>query len=132
MVTGESLPVEKSVGDEVVGGTLNTDGRLVVEVTRIGRDTLLARIRQSVVDAQTGKAPIQRLADRISAVFVPGRPGDRGRAPSPAWLLTGNDTDAAMTAARQRAGDRLPLRARPGHARPPCWSAPAAPPSSAS
>ena len=71
MVTGESLPVEKSVGDEVVGGTLNTDGRLVVEVTRIGRDTLLARIRQSVVDAQTGKAPIQRLADRISAVFVP-------------------------------------------------------------
>src|SRR4051794_5060801 len=60
MVTGESLPVEKSVGDEVVGGPLNADGRLVVEVTRIGRDTLLARIRQSVVDAQSGKAPVQR------------------------------------------------------------------------
>ena len=79
MVTGESLPVEKAVGDEVVGGTLNADGRLVVEVTRIGRDTLLARIRQSVVDAQTGKAPIQRLADQISAVFVPVVLVHRGR-----------------------------------------------------
>jgi Cu+-exporting ATPase len=98
MVTGESLPVEKSIGDEVVGGTLNADGRLVVEVTRIGRDTLLARIRQSVVDAQAGKAPIQRLADRVSAVFVPvvlviavGT--------FIAWLATGQGADAAMTAA---------------------------------
>ena len=98
MVTGESLPVEKSVGDELVGGTLNADGRLVVEVTRIGRDTLLARIRQSVVDAQTGKAPIQRLADQISAVFVPVVLAI-ALATFLAWLLTGNDTDAAMTAA---------------------------------
>ncbi len=98
MVTGESLPVEKSAGDEVVGGTLNADGRLVVEVTRIGQDTLLARIRQSVVDAQTGKAPIQRLADRISAVFVPVVLAIAA-ATFAAWLLTGNDAQAAMTAA---------------------------------
>jgi len=98
MVTGESLPVEKSVGDDVVGGTLNADGRLVVEVTRIGRDTLLARIRQSVVDAQTGKAPIQRLADRISAVFVPVVLVIAA-ATFAGWLLTGGGTDAAITAA---------------------------------
>ncbi len=98
MVTGESLPSEKSVGDEVVGGTLNADGRLVVEVTRIGRDTLLARIRQSVVDAQSGKAPIQRLADQISAVFVPAVLVVAALTFA-AWLLTGNGTDAAMTAA---------------------------------
>ena len=98
MVTGESLPVEKSPGDEVVGGTLNAQGRLVVEVTRIGRDTLLSRIRQSVVDAQTGKAPVQRLADQISAVFVPVvlmiALGTLA-----AWLLLGATTDEAVTAA---------------------------------
>lgn len=98
MITGESLPVEKSVGDEVVGGTLNADGRLVVEVTRIGRDTLLARIRQSVVDAQAGKAPVQRLADQISAVFVPVVLAI-AVGTFVAWLLTGHSTDAAMTAA---------------------------------
>lgn len=98
MVTGESLPREVTVGDEVVGGTLNTDGRLVVEVTRIGRDTLLARIRQSVVDAQTGKAPIQRLADRISAVFVPVVLVI-ALVTFAAWLLTGHPVEAAMTAA---------------------------------
>ncbi len=98
MVTGESLPREVTVGDEVVGGTLNTDGRLVVEVTRIGRDTLLARIRQSVVDAQTGKAPIQRLADQISAVFVPVVLAI-AIATLAAWLLTGHPVEDAMTAA---------------------------------
>jgi len=71
MLTGESLPVDKSVGDEVVGATLNTSGRLVVEVTRVGRDTALARIADLVRHAQTTKAPVQRLADRVSAVFVP-------------------------------------------------------------
>jgi Cu+-exporting ATPase len=98
MVTGESLPVEKAAGDEVVGGTLNAGGRLVVEVTRIGRDTLLARIRQSVVDAQAGKAPVQRLADRISAVFVPVVLAIAA-ATFVAWLVSGQGTDAAMTAA---------------------------------
>ena len=98
MVTGESLPRELGVGDEVVGGTLNTDGRLVVRVTRIGRDTLLARIRQSVVDAQSGKAPIQRLADRVSAVFVPVVLAI-AVVTFAAWLLTGHEVEAAMTAA---------------------------------
>ena len=98
MVTGESLPRELGVDDEVVGGTLNTDGRLVVRVTRIGRDTLLARIRQSVVDAQSGKAPIQRLADRVSAVFVPVVLAI-AVVTFAAWLLTGHDVEAAMTAA---------------------------------
>jgi Cu+-exporting ATPase len=71
MITGESLPVDKAVGDEVVGATVNLTGRLLVEVTRIGSDTVLARIARLVSDAQAGKAPVQRLADRISAYFVP-------------------------------------------------------------
>lgn len=98
MVTGESLPTEKQPGDEVVGGTLNTEGRLVVEVTRVGRDTLLARIRQSVMDAQHGKAPIQRLADRISGVFVPVVLVIAAVTLA-AWLLLTGDVDAALTAA---------------------------------
>ncbi len=98
MVTGESLPVEKAIGDEVVGGTLNADGRLEVEVTRIGRDTLLARIRQTVADAQTGKAPVQRLADRVSAVFVPVVLVVAVLTAA-AWLLAGQGADAAVTAA---------------------------------
>src|SRR4051794_23701859 len=71
MLTGESVPVEKRPGDEVVGATLNTSGRLVVEVTRVGGDTAVARIAELVSRAQATKAPVQRLADRISAVFVP-------------------------------------------------------------
>ncbi|MFE7747887.1 heavy metal translocating P-type ATPase [Streptomyces sp. NPDC057428] len=71
MLTGESLPVDTSPGDSVAGGTLNASGRLVVEATRIGSDTQLARMARLVEDAQNGKASAQRLADRISAVFVP-------------------------------------------------------------
>ncbi len=71
MLTGESLPVDKETGDEVIGATVNTSGRLVVEVTRVGADTALARIADLVRHAQATKAPVQRLADRISAVFVP-------------------------------------------------------------
>ncbi|CAN5538642.1 heavy metal translocating P-type ATPase [soil metagenome] len=71
LLTGESVPVEKRPGDEVVGATVNAGGRLVVEATRIGADTALAQIGRLVTDAQTGKAPVQRLADRISGVFVP-------------------------------------------------------------
>ena len=71
MVTGESMPVEVGVDDEVVGATVNGHGRLVIRATRVGTETTLARITQLVEQAQTGKAPIQRLADRISAVFVP-------------------------------------------------------------
>ncbi|HEX2300374.1 MAG TPA: heavy metal translocating P-type ATPase, partial [Pseudonocardiaceae bacterium] len=71
MLTGESLPVEVSVGDPVVGATLNAGGRLVVRTTRVGADTQLAQMARLVEAAQSGKAQAQRLADRISAVFVP-------------------------------------------------------------
>uniref|UniRef100_UPI000559EC20 heavy metal translocating P-type ATPase n=1 Tax=Streptomyces sp. NRRL S-1824 TaxID=1463889 RepID=UPI000559EC20 len=71
MLTGESVPVEVGVGDAVTGATLNAGGRLVVEATRIGADTQLARMAKLVEEAQNGKAAAQRLADRISAVFVP-------------------------------------------------------------
>ncbi|MFG1922146.1 heavy metal translocating P-type ATPase [Cryptosporangium sp. NPDC048952] len=71
MLTGESVPVEAGVGDTVTGGTVNVGGRLVVRATGVGRDTELARMAALVEQAQAGKAPVQRLADRISGVFVP-------------------------------------------------------------
>jgi Cu+-exporting ATPase len=71
MLTGEPVPVEVGPGDIVSGATLNVGGRLVVRATRVGSDTQLARIAQLVEQAQSGKAPVQRLADRVSAVFVP-------------------------------------------------------------
>ncbi|NYG58659.1 Cu+-exporting ATPase [Nocardioides daedukensis] len=71
MVTGESVPVEVAPGDDLVGATLNAGGRLVVEATRVGADTQLAQMAKLVEDAQTGKAQAQRLADRISGIFVP-------------------------------------------------------------
>jgi Cu+-exporting ATPase len=71
MLTGESVPVEVSEGDSVTGATVNAGGRLVVKATRVGSDTQLAQMAQLVEDAQTGKAEVQRLADRISGVFVP-------------------------------------------------------------
>jgi P-type Cu+ transporter len=71
MVTGESVPVEVGPGAAVVGATVNAGGRLVVRATRVGADTQLAQMARSVEDAQTGKAAVQRLADRVSAVFVP-------------------------------------------------------------
>jgi len=71
LLTGESMPVEKAPGDEVVGATVNAGGRLVVRATKVGADTALAQIGRLVENAQTGKAPVQRLADRISGVFVP-------------------------------------------------------------
>jgi Cu+-exporting ATPase len=71
MLTGESVPVEVGPGSEVAGATVNAGGRLVVRATRIGADTALAQIARLVTDAQSGKAPVQRLADRISGVFVP-------------------------------------------------------------
>ena len=71
MLTGESMPVEKTPGDEVVGGTLNTIGAFTFRATRIGKDTALARIVRLIEEAQGSKAPLQRLADRIAARFVP-------------------------------------------------------------
>ncbi|MGY1451832.1 heavy metal translocating P-type ATPase [Streptomyces sp. SS8] len=98
MLTGESVPVDVSAGDTVTGATLNAGGRLVVEATRVGSDTQLARMAKLVEDAQNGKAEVQRLADRVSAVFVPVvlliSLGTLGF-----WLGTGGGPAAAFTAA---------------------------------
>ncbi|MGW0930864.1 heavy metal translocating P-type ATPase [Streptomyces sp. NPDC002644] len=98
LLTGESAPVDVSVGDPVTGATVNAGGRLVVEATRVGSDTRLARMAKLVEEAQSGKAEVQRLADRISGVFVPvvllialGT--------LTAWLLLDGDVTAAFTAA---------------------------------
>jgi Cu+-exporting ATPase len=71
LVTGESVPVEVGPGEEIIGATINVGGRLVARATRVGEDTALAQIARLVTEAQSGKAPVQRLADRISGVFVP-------------------------------------------------------------
>lgn len=71
MLTGESMPVNKSVGSEIIGGTINKQGRLVAEASRVGAETALAQIIRLVQDAQGSKAPIQRIADQVSSVFVP-------------------------------------------------------------
>ncbi|MEV6834339.1 heavy metal translocating P-type ATPase [Streptomyces sp. NPDC051133] len=98
MLTGESVPVDVGPGDRVTGATVNAGGRLVVEATRVGADTQLARMARLVEDAQNGKAEVQRLADRVSAVFVPVvlliAAGTFG-----VWLGVTGDTVAAFTAA---------------------------------
>ncbi|MBB5781825.1 heavy metal translocating P-type ATPase [Nonomuraea jabiensis] len=98
MLTGESVPVEVRAGDTVTGATVNAGGRLIVRATRVGADTQLAQMAKLVEEAQTGKAQVQRLADRISGIFVPivialaiGTLGF--------WLGTGDGVGAAFTAA---------------------------------
>jgi Cu+-exporting ATPase len=98
MITGESVPVEVSAGDRVVGATVNVGGRLVVEVTRVGADTELARIGRLVEEAQSGKAKAQRLADRVTAIFVPVVFG-LALITFVGWLLFGGSLEAAFTAA---------------------------------
>ena len=98
LVTGEPVPVEVGPGDAVVGATVNAGGRLVVTATRVGADTQLAQIARLVQDAQSGKAPVQRLADRISAVFVPAVIG-LALATLAYWLAVGEAPSMAFTAA---------------------------------
>ncbi|MFD8501259.1 heavy metal translocating P-type ATPase [Streptomyces sp. NPDC059687] len=98
MLTGESVPVDVSVGDTVTGATVNAGGRLVVEASRVGADTQLARMANLVEDAQNGKAEVQRLADRISAVFVPVVILI-ALATLLTWLFVSGDATAAFTAA---------------------------------
>jgi Cu+-exporting ATPase len=97
MLTGESLPLEVDVGSTVAGGTVNTYGRLIVGATRVGSETALARIARLVEAAQSGKAPVQRLADRISAVFVPVVIG-LSLLSFAAWFAFGASAGAAFTA----------------------------------
>jgi len=98
MLTGEPLPEDTAPGDEVVGATINVSGRLVVRATRVGADTTLAQIARLVAQAQTGKAPVQRLADRVSAVFVPIVMAI-SVATLAGWLLATGDPADAFTAA---------------------------------
>ena len=98
MLTGESVPVEVSAGDTVTGATTNAGGRLVIRATRIGSDTQLAQMAKLVEDAQTGKAEVQRLADRISGVFVPIVIVIAAAALG-GWLGAGFPVSAAFTAA---------------------------------
>jgi P-type Cu+ transporter len=97
MLTGEPVPVDVGPGSKVVGATINTHGRLVVRATKVGAETALAQIAHLVAEAQAGKAPIQRLVDRISAVFVPIVIAI-ATATVGGWLLTGDDLSAAFTA----------------------------------
>ena len=98
MLTGESAPVEVTVGDRVVGATVNVGGRLVAEVTRVGAETELARLGRLVEEAQTGKAEVQRLADRVSSVFVPVVIG-LALLTFLGWTVFGNSIEVAFTAA---------------------------------
>ena len=98
LLTGESAPVEVGVGSQVTGATVNAGGRLVVRATRVGADTKLAQIGRLVVAAQSGKAPVQRLADRISTVFVPAVMA-AAIITLLVTLATGHDTVRAFTAA---------------------------------
>jgi Cu+-exporting ATPase len=98
MLTGESVPVEVGVGDTVAGATVNAGGRLVVRATQVGSDTQLARIARLVEDAQSGKAEIQRLADRVSGIFVPVVIAI-AVATLGVWLGGGFPATAALTAA---------------------------------
>ena len=98
MLTGESVPADVSPGDDVTGATVNVSGRLVVTATRVGSDTQLSRMARMVEQAQSGKAAVQRLADRVSAVFVPVVLL-LALATLAGWLLTTGDVTAAFTAA---------------------------------
>ncbi|WP_324609797.1 heavy metal translocating P-type ATPase [Cellulomonas timonensis] len=98
LLTGEPVPVDVGPGDDVTGATMNTSGSLVVRATRVGEETQLAQIGRLVAAAQTGKAPVQRLADRISAVFVP-IVLVLAVITLVTWLVTGGSAQAAFTAA---------------------------------
>ncbi len=98
MLTGEPVPVEVAAGDRVAGATVNTYGRLVVRATRIGAGTALAQIARLVDQAQSGKAPVQRLADRVSAIFVPVVLGLSALTLA-GWLATGASASTAFSAA---------------------------------
>ena len=114
MLTGEPVPAEVRPGDAVTGGCVNTAGRLVVRATRVGADTELARIARLVTEAQAGKAQAQRLADRISAIFVPVVIAV-AVATLTGWLAAGQPAGRGLHRRGRRADHRLPVRDGPGH-----------------
>ncbi|MGB4228904.1 MAG: heavy metal translocating P-type ATPase [Candidatus Dechloromonas phosphoritropha] len=95
MLTGESLPVSKKVGDRLIGGCMNQNGALTLRATAVGQDTVLAHIVRMVDEAQSAKLPVQKLADRISSVFVPSVMGISGLTAG-GWLLAGAPATAAL------------------------------------
>ncbi len=97
LVTGESMPIEVGVGDDVIGATVNENGRLVVEARRVGSETQLAQMADMVEAAQSGKAPVQRLADRVAAVFVPVVIG-LSVATLAVWLIATGDAERSFGA----------------------------------
>ena len=113
MVTGESLPVSKQPGSQVIGGTLNSSGSFLMWAEKVGRDTMLARIVQMVAEAQRSRAPIQRLADRVSAWFVPLVIA-AAVAAFVAWSVWGPEPRLCYATGRRcrRAHHRLPVCAR--------------------
>ena len=111
MLTGEPVPVEVAPGAEVAGATVNTYGRLVVRATKVGAETALAQIARLVAEAQSGKAPIQRLVDRVSGVFVPIVLA-LSLATLVGWLVVTGDRHRRVLGRRRRADHRLPVRAR--------------------
>ena len=115
MLTGEPVPVEVGAGDRVVGGTVNVGGRLLVRATRVGADTQLAQMARMVQDAQNGKAHVQRLADRISAVFVPIVIA-LAVATLGFWAGRRRRSGRRLHRRGRGADHRLPVRPRPGHA----------------
>ncbi len=98
LLTGESMPVEVAAGDRVIGASVNAGGRLVVRATTVGAQTHVAQLARLVAQAQSGKAPVQRLADRVSAVFVPAVIGVSALTFA-GWLIAGEPVSAALTAA---------------------------------
>ena len=114
MVTGEGIPVAKQPGAEVIGGTVNGSGALEIRAAKVGADTLLARIVQMVAEAQRSRAPIQRVADAVSAVFVPAVIAV-AVVTFGAWL--GVRSQSCRRPAQRGGGvdHRLPVRPRPGH-----------------
>ena len=132
MVTGEPMPVEKQPGAKVIGGTLNGRGSFVMRAEQVGEETMLARIVQMVAEAQRTRAPIQRLADQVSAWFVPAVVAIAVLA-FVAWWLWGPAPALRLRPGRRGLGadHRLPLRARAWPRRCRSWWASAAAPGSA-
>jgi hypothetical protein len=118
MLTGESLPVDKADGDQLIGATINTTGSVLMRTTAVGDDTALAQIVRLVEDAQGSKVPMQRLADRVSSVFVPARHRDRaGHRVGVGAVRPGRrEHDDGRHDLHRRADHRVPVRAGPGNA----------------